>query len=88
MGKSPSVREVPVALKSACQRHFGNFNSAKKLAGLEIKKPIKNLPSDSFIPSKELAYIVGLLLGDGSFRYQKSAERTSYVTAYSTKDKE
>jgi len=28
------IESIPVSLKSACQRHFGNFNNAKKAAGL------------------------------------------------------
>lgn len=88
LGKSPSVREIPITLKSACQRHFGNFNAAKKAAGLDVKEHIKKLPKDAYRPSKELAYITGLLLGDGSFRYQKSKGRTSYVIIFATKDKD
>ncbi len=88
LGKSPSVREIPISLKSACQRHFGNFNNAKKAANLSVRNFVKFLPKKSLYPSKELAYIVGLLLGDGSFRYQKSKVRTSYVIVYATKDKE
>ena len=88
LGKSPSVRETPIALRSACQRHFGNFNNAKKAANLDTKDYINYLPKRSYKPSKELAYIVGLLLGDGSFRYQKSRERTSYVIVFVTKDKD
>lgn len=88
LGKSPSVREIPISLKSACQRHFGNFNNAKRAAGLSLREFIKILPDDSMQPTKELAYIVGLLLGDGSFRYQQSKNRTSYVIIYATKDKE
>ncbi len=86
--RSPSIREVPIALKSACQRHFGNFNNAKKAANLEIKQYIKNLPKGAYKPSKELAYIVGVLLGDGHFRYQHDRKRTSYVIVFATKDKD
>ena len=88
MGKSPSAREIPIALRSACQRHFGSFNKAKKAANLEIKNSIRILPKTAFKPSKHLAYIAGLILGDGSFRYQKSKHRTSYVIVYATKDRE
>lgn len=88
LGKSPSIREIPISLKSACQRHFGNFNNAKKAAHLEIKDYIKTLSKKAYKPSEELAYITGLLLGDGSFRYQKSKERTSYVIIFGTKDKD
>ena len=88
LGKSPSVRDVPIALKSACQRHFGSFNLAKKAAKLDTKEPYKILSKRSYAPSKELAYVTGLLLGDGSFRFQKSKHRTSYVIIYATKDKE
>ena len=88
LGKSPSLRETPIPLRSACQRHFGNLNKAKKAAGMEIREYAKQLPKKAHQPSKELAYIIGILLGDGSFRYQKSKERTSYVIIYATKDKE
>ena len=88
LGKSPSVREVPISLKSACQRHFGSFNNAKEVADLDLTQPIKFLLKTSYEPSEDLAYILGLILGDGSFRYQKSKDRTSYVVVYATKDKE
>lgn len=90
-GKSPSAREMPISLKSACQRHFGGINNAKKSANLQIKKPINILPKNAYKPSEELAYIIGLLLGDGSFRYQKSKKRKTYVAyviIFSSKDKD
>lgn len=86
--RSPSLRDVPISLRSACQRHFGNFNNAKRKANLKIREKIRILPPNSYSSSKELAYVVGLILGDGSFRHQKSRERTSYVIVYATKDKE
>ncbi len=88
LGRSPSIREVPIAVKSACQRHFGSFNAAKRAAGLATKENINSLPKKAYLASKELAYIVGLLLGDGSFRYQESKERTSYTIVYASKDKD
>ena len=88
LGKSPSVREIPISLKSACQRHFGSYNKAKKEAKIEIREYITKLPKRSYKPSKELAYIIGLVLGDGSLRYQRSENRTAYVIVYASKDKE
>src|SRR3989344_2067884 len=86
IGKSPSARELPISIRSACQRHFGNLNNAKKAAKLDFRKLITPLPKRAYKKSKELAYIIGLLLGDGSFRHQKSLERTSYVICFATKD--
>jgi hypothetical protein len=88
LGRSPSVRDIPISLSSACQRHFGNYNNAKKAAKLKIREYITTLPKRSYKPSKELAYITGLILGDGSFRFQKSKNRTAYVIVYASKDKE
>ena len=88
LGMSPSVRLLPISIKSACQRHFGNLNNAKKIAGLKFKEHVNPLHDVARKPSKELAYIIGLLIGDGSFRYQKSSDRTSYVIFFATKDKD
>ncbi len=88
LGRSPSIREIPISLKSACQRHFGSFNKAKKAAKLKIKNHIKLFPKRAYKPSNELAYIVGLFLGDGNLRIQKTKNRTSYVLSFTTKDKD
>lgn len=88
LGHSPSNRELSISLRSACQRHFGSFNKAKKKADLNIKNNLHKLPKKSYKPSKELAYILGAIMGDGSFRIQKSKERTSYVIFFQVSDKD
>jgi len=88
LGHSPSVREVSISLRSACQRHFGSFNKAKEEAGLDVKDHLHILPSSAYRPSKELAYVLGALMGDGSFRIQKSKQRTSYVIIFGVSDKD
>ncbi len=88
LNKSPSVRDIPISLRSACQKHFGNFNNAKKHAGLGIKEYYPKLKKQCYNESKELAYIAGALIGDGSFRLQKSKKRSCYVMIFATKDKD
>ena len=88
IGKNLSINNTSIAIKSACQRHFGSFNNAKKAAKLEIKENFRSLQPEAYQSTPELAYITGLLLGDGSLRFQKSKERKSYVITFTTKDKE
>lgn len=35
-GVSPSVRFVPNSLSGACKRHFGSWNAAKRVAGMDV----------------------------------------------------
>jgi intein-encoded DNA endonuclease-like protein len=78
---SPRVSEVTKALVSACQRYFGSFNKAKKVAGLEVKQRHYSLPSSAYEPSKEFAWLVGYILGDGYLT-------TGYTIGAKTKDKD
>ncbi len=87
-GLAPSARNIGIPLLKACERYFGSLNNAKKAAKLEIKLNKNILPHSAYSSSKELAYITGLVLGDGSLRFQKSKERTSYVIFFSSKDKD
>src|SRR3989338_4082896 len=87
-GMTPSARNIGIPLLKACERYFGSLNNAKKAAKLEIKLNRNILPHTAHSSSKELAYIAGLILGDGSLRFQKSKERTSYVISFSSKDKD
>jgi len=86
--RSPSVGEIDIPLLSACRRHFGTLNKAKEKAKLKTKPNLYVLSKSVYSPSKELAYIVGVLLGDGSFRYQTSKTRKSYVIIFASKDKD
>ena len=85
---SPSVAEIDTTLLSSCRRCFGGFNKAKEKAKLETRPKVYILPRSAYFPSKESAYIVGVLLGDGSFRFQTSKIRKSYVIIFASKDKD
>lgn len=85
---SPSVGEIDISLRSACIRHFGTLNKAKEKAKLKTKPNLYVLPSLAYQPSRELAYIIGALIGDGSFRFQESKTRKSYVIIFASKDKD
>ncbi|MFH1823445.1 MAG: LAGLIDADG family homing endonuclease [archaeon] len=89
LGKSPSYEQIPKPLYQACRRLFGSMNKAKKVAGLSInkqkhhiiKKDIKKL-------TNELAYILGVILGDGYCYIKKSKRRTNGVIGLHVKDKD
>lgn len=62
---SPGRREVP-NLSRKCYKHFGSFNKAKELLGLEIKnKRITLFPKKVFKKDKDLAKIAAYLTTDG-----------------------
>lgn len=62
---SPTSREISPTLYQACYRYFGSFNKAKQSAGLEIKKSKNVIPKSAKRLSKNLAYILGVVSGDG-----------------------
>ena len=78
LNHSPSTREAGPVLYEACRRYFGSFNKAKKVAGLEIflfkhhqiNKNAKRLNGN-------LAYILGVIEGDGHCRLRRDPKRTS-----------
>lgn len=88
LGHSPTQVELPGILLSKCRRCLGGFNKAKKLAELKIKDKVHVLPQSAYRPSEKLAYIAGVLMGDGSFRFQTSDVRKSYVIILGSKDKD
>lgn len=88
LGHSPSAREVSIPLLRACERYFESFNNAKKVAKLTTRVNLNFLSKECYKPSKELAYVTGVVLGDGSIRIQKSKKRTSYVIIFATVDED
>lgn len=65
LGHSPKKREVP-NLANKCYYHFGSFNKAKKIAGLEIKNVIiTKFPKNAFKKDKDLAAILSYITFDG-----------------------
>ncbi len=66
LGHSPHRREVSHSFYWIIYNHFGGLDKAKKVAGLEIYKlkynPIKK---SAYKVSKEFAYILGVVYGDG-----------------------
>jgi len=89
IGHSPSAREVEPVLYQASRKCFGSFNKAKKSLGLkttllkhhQINKKAKILRED-------LAYIFGVIEGDGYCRKRKNTKRTSGEIILKVKDKD
>lgn len=78
LNHSPSVKEVGPALYQVCQFYFGSFNKAKQVAGLTIRLPKHHqLNKNARILNKDLAYILGVVAGDGYCRKRRSSKRTS-----------
>lgn len=75
---SPSTREAGAVLYQACRRYFGLFNKAKQVAGLEIF-PLKHhqINKNAQSLSEDLAYILGVVEGDGHCRLSRGPKRTS-----------
>lgn len=62
---SPKKREVP-NLANKCYYHFGSFNKAKEIAGLDIKNVIiTKFPKNAFKKDKDLASIASHITFDG-----------------------
>lgn len=62
-----TAKKIGPSLCTACCRYFGSFNKAKFAAGLKLIRPhYKNkLPDNAYFSSKELAWLIGYILGDG-----------------------
>ncbi|MFW5847111.1 MAG: homing endonuclease associated repeat-containing protein [Nanoarchaeota archaeon] len=62
---TPRLREI-AKLARRCQREFGYFNKAKKLAGLEVVNVrVTDFPKKAFALDKDLAFIAAFLTADG-----------------------
>jgi len=87
LGHSPSTRETHPTLYQASRRNFGSFNQAKKEAGLKIF-PQKHhyLRKGANILSNDLAYILGVIEGDGYCKKVKSPRRVSATIILKVKD--
>ena len=78
VGRSPSAREVGAVIYQACRRYFGSFNKAKQAAGLTIFPPKHHqINKRAKIPNKDLAYILGVVKGDGYCRIRITPDRSS-----------
>lgn len=86
---SPSVSEVPSYLYGASYHKFGSFNKAKLATNLSINKvkynPIKN---SAYNVSKEFAYILGVVYGDGHCKLYKNKHGTSGVISLAVRDQD
>jgi len=78
LNHSPSVKEAGLALYQVCQLYFGSFNKAKKVARLAIT-PVKHhrINKNAKILNEDLAYILGVIKGDGYWRKRITPKRTS-----------
>ncbi|MCX6741779.1 MAG: hypothetical protein NTX24_01215 [Candidatus Pacearchaeota archaeon] len=89
IGHSPSVREVSQKLYQATLRFFGSFNNAKNKANLKTSRPKHHqIKKDIKKVTKELAYILGVIHGDGYCYIRKSKLRTSAIIGLHVKDKD
>ena len=87
VGYSVSAREAGVLLYQVSRYHFGSFNKAKQAAGLSIFPPKHHqVKRDCKKLSLDLAYILGVLYGDGHYRLVKTPERTSGSMQLKVKD--
>lgn len=89
LGHSPSVSETQPILYQACWRNFGSFNKAKIASNLEITLLKNNkLSKKATFLSKELAYILGVIYGDGHVRDGKNYKRGSGQILLKVRDKD
>jgi intein-encoded DNA endonuclease-like protein len=89
VGHSPSRSEVPYYVYGAAHYHFGTFNKAKKAAKLLLYKQKYNpIKKSAYGPSKEFAYLLGAIYGDGHFRIDKEYRRTSGRITLKVRDKD
>jgi len=84
---SPSAREAGLALYQVCRLYFGSFNKAKQVAGLSINLPKHHqINKNAGVLNGDLAYIMGVIEGDGHCRKRKTEERTSGEIILKVKD--
>jgi len=89
LGHSPTSREINPTLYGACWNYFGSFNKAKLVANLPIQKvKYKKLKRGYNSLSNNLAYILGVILGDGHLAIMENVKRPSYYTLLKVKDKD
>ncbi len=89
LGHSPSRREVPHPLYWIIYNNFGGLDKAKKVAGLKIYKlkynPVKK---SAYKVSKEFAYVLGVVYGDGSVNLIENSHGSSGSISLAVKDKD
>ena len=78
LGRIPTSRDLEKynnKLRKAIETHYGSLKKLRRELGLpEVveRKPRKKVKESAYEISKELAYIVGVLLGDGSLIYTRT----------------
>ncbi len=89
LGHSPHRREVPHSFYWMIYNHFGGLDKAKKVDGLEIYKlkynPIKK---SSYKVSKEFAYVLGVVYGDGHSHIIEDNHGSSGIITLGVTDKD
>jgi len=86
---SLSARETGPLLYQACRLYFGSFNKAKQTAGLPINLPKHHqINKNAGLLNEDLAYVIGVIEGDGYCRKRKSKERTSGEIILKVKDQD
>lgn len=84
---SPSSREVKGSFIQVCSIYFGSFNKAKKAAGLEINKIKYNkVKKSAYRLTEDLAYILGVVEGDGNVFVKMSSHGTIAKITLKVKD--
>lgn len=82
-----STREAGMALYQASRLYFGSFNKAKQIAGLSINLPKHHqINKNAWVLNRDLAYIIGVIEGDGHCRKRETKERTSGEIILKVKD--
>jgi intein-encoded DNA endonuclease-like protein len=65
---SRELLKINRSLFNACKYHFGSLNNARKVANLRTwnKGKVNKLALSAYKLTKELGYIIGVILGDGN----------------------
>ena len=87
LGHSLSVREAGPLLYQVCWRYFGSFNNAKKAAGLTVNPPKHHVINKNAKElSQDLAYILGVINGDGHYGKVITPKRVSAEIGLNVRD--
>lgn len=89
LNKSPTLKNISPSLYQACIRYFGSFNNAKINVGLTIyPQKYHKLKQSTKKLSKEFAYVLGAVYGDGHYHIYKTGRRTNATIILQVKDKD
>lgn len=88
LGHSPRTKDVHPKLVWECQQNFVSWDNAKKVACLELNKKGNILKEDSKKLSNDLAYVLGVVAGDGYAGYYRSDHGTRGIISLGVTDKD